>query len=430
MPAKNLGGSGVLYTDRRNFYLSPNVTKELWTSVAPFTTIIANRPIVTGLADPLFKMFEHRDPWIKQQVAVNDSSPPNILDDDTGTVVTVDSIVGLASPVDSSYVNLVFEIYDSTLVTKRGTVVCTAISGADLTVKPLYAAAIQTADNDVLLCRGNAQGEGSSAPEAWGDELRVVWGSTQIMETPVDITGTLLRAALRGYSNELARLRMMKNKEFKMQRENGHLFGESIIGTNLDVDAADTFSDAFRTDANGKKIRTSMGLVTAIERYGKTSGDTQNRFTITAASYNYGNFVDDMEKVFQYYPEDGIKYALCGPGAMSYWSKISTSGFADNSGWKVQLSDSFKDKLGFAIRMLETPHGILALVLTPALRGPRNKSMLVISDSNLNIVEYEPPMYKTNIKTDNAYKGVKDVYFSDEGLGMTLIESHHIFNVV
>ena len=50
---KKLGASGVLYTDRRDFYISPQVTKELWTDVAPFTTLISNREI-RDVKDPLF----------------------------------------------------------------------------------------------------------------------------------------------------------------------------------------------------------------------------------------------------------------------------------------------------------------------------------------------------------------------------------------
>ena len=43
MATKNLSGSGVLFTDRRDFYISPQVVKELWTDVTPFTTIVANQ---------------------------------------------------------------------------------------------------------------------------------------------------------------------------------------------------------------------------------------------------------------------------------------------------------------------------------------------------------------------------------------------------
>jgi hypothetical protein len=80
--------------------------------------------------------------------------------------------------------------------------------------------------------------------------------------------------------------------------------------------------------------------------------------------------------------------------------------------------------------MMETPHGILALVPTPALRGPYNKHMIVVSDDNLQHVQYEAPQFKVNIKTEDGYKGEKDVYFSDEGVGMTLIESHKLFKIV
>ena len=88
-----------------------------------------------------------------------------------------------------------------------------------------------------------------------------------------------------------------------------------------------------------------------------------------------------------------------------------------------------RDSLGFNYRVLETPHGMLQLIPTPALRGPYNKWMLVASDENLFHAQYRNPMYQTNIKTDNAFDGVKDQYFSDEGVGISLIDSHHLFKI-
>ena len=38
-------------------------------------------------------------------------------------------------------------------------------------------------------------------------------------------------------------------------------------------------------------------------------------------------------------------------------------------------------------------------------------------------------MYQANIKTDNAFDGVKDQYMSDEGLGIQLIEIHSLFKI-
>ena len=328
------------------------------------------------------------------------------------------------------------EVWDSTLTTKRGSVfISTAASGTTLKAKVIGGSTIATVDNDVFIVVGTVKGEGDVAGTAWADELKVVRGECGIMETPIEITGTLYEAALRGYSKELSRLRTQKSQEHDMQKERTFLFGKSVIGTGLadsrDGSSVESFTDGGRTDVNGKLLRSTMGLVTALDAYGTASGDDQNLFTINQASYKYSDFVDDMEKVFHYYPEPGIKYALCGPGAMSYWSKLDGSAFmVGKSGWQVKIGDTQKSELGFNIRMLETPHGVLALVMTPALRGPYNKRMIVLSDENLTHVQYRPPQFLANIKTDNGYDGEKDLYRSDEGLGMTLIESHKSFTIV
>ena len=433
---KNLssgGASGILFTDRRDFYIDPQVTKELWTDVSPFTTVISNRE-TRQTNDPVFKMFEHRNPWVKQQFVINKGTPGNLPDDDTGLAsLPVDGVVGLGS-LDSSWIGLMVEIWDTTEATKRGVAVVTAVSSTpELTLKSLSGNIGAVADNDICKVIGNAHGEGSSAPDAWADELQIAWNSCQIFKTPLQITGTLLQASLRGESSELARLRLQKSQEHKMQKEKAFLFGQRIGGTNLGDNLSgstdDAWADGGRTDANGNLIRTTYGVIKAIEDFGTSSGDDQSIFTVDS-SYAYGNFVDDMEKVFQYVPEVGVKRAFCGAGAMGYWSKLAgVSGMAGNSGWTVNLSDMKRDTLGFNYKILETPHGILQLIPTPALRGSYNKYMLVVDESNLFHAQYRSQMYQTNIKTDNAFDGVKDQYFSDEGVGMTLIESHNLFKI-
>jgi len=434
----NGGTAGILYTDRRNFYVDPGVTKELWTDVAPFTTVISNRE-TRKVPDPIFKMFEHRNPWVKQKCLVNGT--PTLDDNDTGDTVAVTDIVGLVSAPDNSWVGLIFEFWNVAETTKAGTAVVTAVSGANLTMKSLSGAAFTCVNNAPMYVIGNAHGEGSSAPDAWADELQVVFNSSQIFKTPLQITGTLLAASLRGESSELARLRAQKNQEHKMQKEKAFLFGQRDSGTDLggsaydagnrSSDIAETFADDGRTDTAGNVIRTTYGMVSAMDKYGESgSYDYQNIFSVSEASYTYSSFVDDMEKVFQYVPEAGVKRAFCGAGALGYWSKMAgTTGMAGNSGWTVNLSDMRRDSLGFNYKILETPHGILQLIPTPALRGPYNKYMLVVSEENLFHAQYRSPMYQANIKTDNAFDGVKDQYFSDEGVGISLIESHHLFKV-
>ena len=431
---KLLKASGVLYTDRRNFYVDPQVTKELWTDVAPFTTLISNIE-QRDVPDPTFKMFEHRNPWVKQEFqSATDVASRSAADAESDNM-DIDNIKGLSSSADSSYVGLVCEVWDSTKSTKRGNAIISSVVDSNtVKFKVMGDAAIDVADNDFFIVVGNAHGEGSSAPDAWSDELGVVWNSTQIFKTPLQVTGTLEAAVLRGESSELARLRRMKAQEHKMQKEKAFLFGKRVGGTGLDIydgSTSDSFADGGRTDADGNLIRSTYGIISALENYGisSSSDDDQNIFTVDS-SYAYGNFVDDTEKVFQYIPEVGVKRAFVGAGALGYWSKMAgASGLAGNSGWTVSLGDMKRDSLGFNYRVLETPHGMLQLIPTPALRGPYNKYMVVVSEENLFHAMYRPSMYQTNIKTDNAFDGVKDQYMSDEGVGIQLIESHHLFKI-
>tara|TARA_B100000424_G_scaffold62315_1_gene45410 strand:+ start:748 stop:2064 length:1317 start_codon:yes stop_codon:yes gene_type:complete len=431
---KLLKASGVLYTDRRNFYVDPQVTKELWTDVAPFTTLISNIE-QRDVPDPTFKMFEHRNPWVKQEFQSATNVAERSAADAESDNMDITGIKGLAASADDSYVGLVCEVWDSTKSTKRGNAIISSVVDANtIKFKVMGDAAIDVASGDFFIVVGNAHGEGSSAPDAWSDELGVVWNSTQIFKTPLQVTGTLEAAVLRGESSELARLRRMKAQEHKMQKEKAFLFGKRVGGTGLDIydgSTSDSFADGGRTDAAGNLIRSTYGIISALENYGisSSSDDDQNIFTVDS-SYAYGNFVDDTEKVFQYIPEVGVKRAFVGAGALGYWSKMAgASGLAGNSGWTVNLGDMKRDGLGFNYRLLETPHGMLQLIPTPALRGPYNKYMVVVSEENLFHAMYRPSMYQTNIKTDNAFDGVKDQYMSDEGVGIQLIESHHLFKI-
>ena len=432
MAAKNLGASGVLYTDRRDFYIDPQVVKELWTDVAPFTTVISNRE-TRQVNDPLFKMFEHRNPWVKQEFSNAAETVTLAVAGTESAALNIDGIVGLSSDVDTSWEGLICEIWNAAKTSKKANVLITdAVDADEIKVKVLTTVSgsdYTLVDDDVFIIIGNAHGEGENAPDAWADELQVVFNSTQIFKTPLEITGTLLQAALRGESSELARLREMKNQEHKMQKEKAFLFGTRVGGTDLDH-GAESFADGGRVGALGGLVRTTYGILSAIEEYGAASGDDQSNFTVSEASYTYSNFVDDMEKIFQYVPTSGVKRAFCGAGALGYWSKIAgSSGMAGNSGWTVNMSDMKRDTLGFNYKVLETPHGILQLIPTPALRGPHNKQMLIVDEDNLFHAQYRSPMFQANIKSDNGYDGVKDQYFSDEGVGVSLIESHNLMSI-
>ena len=159
MATKNLSGSGVRFTDRRDFYISPQVVKELWTDVTPFTTIVANQEQRTPI-DPLFKMFEHRNPWQNQEfVSATDVASLAAGNTESGAM-DIDGIVGLAASADSSYLGLECEVWDTTRTTLRGQALITTVVDANtVKYKNLGSAALDVADNDVFRVVGNAHGE-------------------------------------------------------------------------------------------------------------------------------------------------------------------------------------------------------------------------------------------------------------------------------
>lgn len=435
MSAKSLatgGSAGILFTDRREFYYKPNEFAELFPSVAPFLTFVMNSKVKTGLADPVFKLFQHKAPWERQYMAVNMVTPPTIAAASNGaaaesSAVTFDTITGLNSSIDASYEGLQFEVWDSGFTTYRGTVICTAAtSSTDAKFKNLGTSAITLADNDNFVLVGQASEEGSLSPEAWADDLQVVWNQCQIFRTPVEITGTLKQAVLRGARDELARLRADKAAEHKIRMEKAFLWGLSPLGTNLT--GSDSFANADKLvkTAGGNPIRTTTGLGKAIQLYGASSGQHKSYFVTSMSSYTYDKFVDDMEIVFQYVPTSGVKTAFIGAKALSFFAKKAMD---KNSGW-VLNQDSSIDQRGNKVRYLVTPHGDIELKLTHSFKYEHAYDMLLPDSRNLEYVEYRPTQYVSNIKTDNNYDGVKDEWFSDAGLGITNIESQKLFRLV
>ena len=177
---KNLASSGVLYTDRRDFYIRPNIVKELWTDVAPFLTVVANQQTISGMADPTFKMFEHKNPWQKQEIKINDESisEATVSASDTegtspafGESVGIDSPVGIA--IGSNLNGLQVEVRSSAGALK-GVALLGGYSSNTIKLKNLSDADFEMANDDVLTIIGNAQAEGSTSPEAWSDDLEVV----------------------------------------------------------------------------------------------------------------------------------------------------------------------------------------------------------------------------------------------------------------
>lgn len=428
------GSTVVLATDRRDHYIEPAQFAELFKSETPFT-YLAMKNLVTGLKDPVFKMFQFENTFMRRYFQNNGSSV-TIAAASSGAsaesdAVTIDGITGFGTntTIDSSFVHKVFEVWDSSKTTLRGVVILTDdTSTTTAKFKNLGTTAIATVDNDYFICISNAQEDGSEAPDAQASELSVVWNQCEQFKNSVELKGEILYAALRGESNELARLRAIAFKEHKVDIEGAFMKGMSPLGTNLS--AGDTFSyKDLLTGDNSGVVRTTYGFIPAVKNYGNSSGDYQNIWSIVAGDFKYEDYVDMTEKIFQYFPPGGELYAICGPGAMSYWSKLLYARSSKDN-WIVQFSGTQKDSFGFNIRILETPHGVLKLTKSDALRFEYNNYMAIPDDRYLSFYQYRPSEFKANVKTDNDYDGQKDLYKSDCGLGLKHIKTHHVVEIV
>lgn len=437
--------SSVLYTDRRKFHINENVVKEQYPIVTPFLTFVSNFNQKTNLTDPQFKMFAHRNPWVRQYIGMNDSGDVTTAADNAEDAITISPTYakGLPSTFTAALAGLKCNVHASTTPTavggkptgeSLGSVVITTFTNATtVSVKNLTGSAIVIPKYGFLEVVGSAFGEGSESPTGWADELLVQWNQCGIQRTSFQLTNVIMKSSLRGESDEYMRMKVQKAQEHQVQKERDMMFSSSSIGTNLD--AGDTFADGARTDADGNTVRSTYGIFQAVLDYGVTdvSDDDQNIFSVAESNYDYADFVDDTEKSFEFV-DDQVQPIFSGAGFMSYWSKMSGpegNGIAGNSKWRVTLSDMKKGRLGFNYRELETPHGMYQIVPTPSLtKSPYNKYGIAPGKDDIFHAVFEKPEYAQNIKTDNNPLYQKNEYVSQEGIGITNLPVHKMFKII
>lgn len=445
--AKNLydgSSSSVLYTDRRDFYIKPNVVREQYPIVTPFLTFVSNFNTMRGMKDPQFKMFAHRNPWIRQYIQMNDSGDVTSAADNAADAITVSPTgsTGLPTTFTAALKGLKCSVFASTTPTaisgkptgeSLGTVVVTVFTNATtLSVKNMTGASITIPQYGFLEVIGSEFGEGSEAPTGWTDELVVQWNQCGIQRTSFQLTDVLMDASLRGESKEYNRMKLQKSQEHQIQKERNLMFSSNQIGTNFT--AGDTFADGGRTDADGNTLRPTYGVFQALLDYGVTDvdDDDQNIFSIAEGSYDYNDYVDQTEKSFEFV-EDGMQPLFVGRKFLSYWNKLAGpegGGLSANSKWRVNLSDMKKSRLGFNYRELETPHGVYQLILTPSLtKSPYSGYAIAPGKDDVFHAIFKSPKYAQNIKTDNNPLYQKNEYISQEGMGLTNLPVHKMFKL-
>lgn len=433
--------SGILYTDRRDFYLNPNMYQELYPDVTPFITFMSGLKTVKT-ADPDFILFEHRGKWLHMngfiRTAVNWDSggawsataatitvatasggstlipyltTGDIIEVRAGSTGSRDSGSGVAATIQKDQV-----VARCRVSAVTGTTAVVTLTALDIDNDGSETYNLVENDPFVIITRGDE--EGSGAPEAWSDDLEKVWNSTQIIKTPVEITGTLYNMTrLRGASNELARLRDLKAKEHKMKVNRATLLGVRVGGTGAPT--------GHITGSAGYPIRTTMGAIPMLQKYGTAN---EQLFSRAWATYDVDQFIADMEVMAQYDNAKTEKFAFAGSSVLAELAKTGESSFFTRSGGSISLSDWQATSFGFDVRTLTHPFGKLYITWDPSMRyAPYKNTMAIFDPDHLQKVVYRPDQYQTALQ-DNDADMVKDQYFSDCGLGMTLVEKHALFN--
>ncbi len=437
----------LMYTDRRDFYLNPNLVKEAYPSETPFITFAAKLKTVKT-NDPDFKMFEHRGKWLKMNgyshAAIDWSSGTypaeqenKVMYDSTNSTACAYITKGDILEFRAATAGSRNDAGNNPRSVGINDIIAVAVvvdydsNGADLVPLTPSSSTIDVAENDPFTIIGNAYAEGGRSPEAWSDELEVVWNSTQISKTPVEITNTVKQMTLRGYPNEYARLRAEKFKEHKIKLNRTALFGYRVDGnsatstTGHRTDNMAEIGESTGTALPAGQIRTTMGIIPMLRTYGTAN---VNYFTRTWADYTINAFIDDMEAFYSQNVSIGQElFAFVGYSVMSNFSKIGPDSFMGRSGSSIFLSDVKTTSFGFSIRQLVHPFGVWNLVLDPSLNYlPYSNSMLVVDPDNISRVVFRPMQYQVNIGPADK-DGQKDQYLSDEGIGITLIEKHAYF---
>ena len=433
------GSSGaVLYTDRRDFYIKPQVVKTRYAQVAPFLTAVSNWSTILQPKDPQYKLFQFTSPWVKQyfQVTTGTTSAADNAEDTLAVVVT--NAVGMPTALGNYLLGQKLDVHanvDSkpSGVSKGTFVVTTFTSTVSIKVKNLGGASVVIADDDWLVLNGTGFGEATEAANPSWTPLTTRWNQTGIHKTAFQLSKTLMAANLRGESDEYQRMKRLKSQEHMIKKERDLMFSISSIGIG---ESGDTFADGGRTDLAGNTVRSTYGAFKAVYDYGNSTvtDDDQNIFEVDQVNYSYNNWVDDMEKAFDESP-DGVLPMFTSSGLLSFFNKIegtNGTGPTGNSGWTVnfpKMNAAKASKLGFNIKEWESPHGTIQFVRTPIMtKDPfASKAGFLVDPANIDHVVFRKPEYQQNIKIDNAPDYQKNQYFSDEGIAITNILNHNIF---
>lgn len=445
---KGIISTGVLYTDRLDFYPDMDELMVDYRTHVPLLGWANAQQKITNLKGPQFKMFQYTPPWVEQYFKVTTGATSADDDAEDTLAVTVTGSKGMGTALSNALVGLQCEVHspndagtgpagidDANSPEAKGVVVITTFtSTTSINVKNTGSSSFTIADNDWLVVTGNVFGEGTTAANPKHDELEVVWGQCGILKTSYQITGTLKEAVLRGETKEFERLRKVAMATHMVQKERFLMFSSNKMGTNLS--ASDTFAEGNLTDVDGNIMRPTYGIMRAMLDYGNTTvtDKEQSVFDIPRASYQYDDWVDDSEKFAEYdYQEGGIKKMFVSSKLRAHWAKLNGpqgAGLKGASNWRVEFGGQGTNKLGLKYKIIVTPSIDLEMINLPSLtQSSYNGYGFIPNAQNIHHAIYRNFKLAQNVKTEDDFDGQKDSMMSDEGLGLGKINTHKLLRL-
>jgi len=256
---------------------------------------------------------------------------------------------------------------------------------------------------------GDANPEGSPAPDAVTENLNKWEGFTMILQTALDLTGTQMAEHLRP---EEAYARVKRDTTLR----HGLLVEKSMIFTPVS-------SEDFKGE-NGKPERYCKGLIPFIK---DNASDNVSNFVTAKAGYTWAqegeNWMDEMcEQLFRYGPDQRL--ALCGSKALLGIAMLAKLGSTINL---TARTGSY----GVSVVEWVTPFGSLMLKRHPlfSLREYLRRSMVILPPEN---VQYTPlkgrdtmfcPDPNFNKGGHMALDGLKEHFKTEAGWGFHFPET-------
>jgi len=269
-------------------------------------------------------------------------------------------------------------------------------------------------DCDRILIIGSAYEEGADIPSSISYDPTQYENYTQIFRTSLDITRTARKTRIRT-GDQYKEMKREALQLHSIEQERAYIFGVKYAGTG----------------ANGRPLRTTMGIWNWIKTYAPTNVDD---YTLNA-DYHGQTWISGgkawldsyLEQLFRYGSEE--KLAFCGSGALLGIQKLVWA----NGSYNISVKEK---AFGISVTEWITPFGVVNIKTHPlfSLESSLRNSMMIIEPKHLKYRYIDDTFFKKdNSEREGGYTAydlTREEYLTEAGLEFHHPSVHGILNGV